>query len=598
MWGEVTNTDRLNRSAGMAPLTLVPLSDRTAARYLARTILGGFAVDFEEPPFEFRQFEVFESIRKMRSGPALEVRTRFVFTPTQDGSKVDLRVSIVPRLALLRPVVWLAAGRTIASLVRAIQQMDQGLAASDPAVQRTANPEALARAKGSLHASDPEVVDRLLRYVDETNDGRLARIRPYELAVLWALDRTVVLTTCLEAVSAGLLDLKWDIICPSCRTAASRVPKLAELPAAGHCQLCELDFAMDLDRAVEATFSPHPSVREVDDGPYCIGGPARTPHVYVQALLPRNGKAALAVPKEPGRYKLFVRGGAGATIEVLADAAPAVDVVASAEIAPKDIRVAPGGTVTVDNQSESDRHAKIERLEWLNLSATAHEVSLLGAFRRLFSADVLTTGTVLRVARVGLLFTDLTASTALYTRAGDASAYRLVHEHFELLGAIIEKNHGTVVKTMGDAVMAAFSDELAGFDAATEMLEAFYRFRHGRDLCEEVFLKLGYHAGASYVVNANHALDYFGQTVNIAARLQARAESSELVTEMDLAQRARREGRLSRLAMVQQFDATLKGLSGPLQCARLRLGADVARSVRPPADVARSIPSPAGWKSE
>ena len=90
----------------------------------------------------------------------------------------------------------------------------------------------------------------------------------------------------IDDVTAGLLDLKWDIVCPSCRTASERVPRLADLPAEGHCQLCEVNFAMDLDRAVEATFSPHPSIRPVDEGPYCIGGPARTPHVYAQALSP------------------------------------------------------------------------------------------------------------------------------------------------------------------------------------------------------------------------------------------------------------------------------------------------------------------------
>ena len=73
---------------------------------------------------------------------------------------------------------------------------------------------------------------------------------------------------------------------------------------------------MDLDRAVEATFSPHPSIREVKQGPYCIGGPARTPHVYAQVLVRRQERSALPVPAQPGTYKLFVRGGASASVEV------------------------------------------------------------------------------------------------------------------------------------------------------------------------------------------------------------------------------------------------------------------------------------------
>jgi len=238
--------------------------------------------------------------------------------------------------------------------------------------------------------------------------------------------------------------------------------------------------------------------------------------------------------------------------------------------------------VKVVNQAAGDRHVKLERLDWRDEAASAHEVSLLGAFRRQFSADVLRPGTALRVARVGLLFSDLTASTALYTSAGDANAFKLVSDHFELLRGIIERHHGIVVKTMGDAVMAAFADELEGIDAASEMLEAFYRFRFGRDFCDDIFLKLGFHSGQSFVVNANNSLDYFGQTVNIAARLQAKAESSELVADMDLVERAQRARRLKKLDVIEAFDATLKGVVQPLPCARLALAAGIAQSVRMP----------------
>jgi adenylate cyclase len=587
LWRGVTDTERLNRGAGMKPVALSPLSGATAARYTATTVLGGFTVEFEELPFEWKEFEVFESVRSIRSGPIRLLKTRFEFTPgPESGTVVDVKVSLVPRHPLLRPVIVLAASQSLRAIVRSIQQIDaaQGKATRAPS---TARLDAVERARRAMEHQDPEVVERLARFVTDESDAGLSRIRPYELADAWGLERKRVLTACIEAVGAGLFELRWDIICPSCRTASARVPKLIDLPKAGHCQLCDLDFEMNLERAVEATFSPHPSIREIDAGPYCIGGPARTPHVYVQVVAQEGATTPLSVPAQPGRYRLFARGGAVATLEVKAGANDEVFVVAGEAMQPDHVQVSPGGKVLVENKGP-ERHIKLERLEWLDSAASAHEVSLLGPFRRLFSTDVLSTGTVLRVARVGFLFTDLTASTALYTRAGDASAYKLVHEHFELLDKIIVRHRGAVVKTIGDAVMAAFVDELAGLDACTEMLEAFYRFRHGRALCDEVFLKLGFFAGPSYVVSANQALDYFGQTVNIAARLQAKAESSELVTAADLALRARASGRLGKLVVVEEFEATLKGLLEPVACARLRLAADIARSVRPPGDIARS----------
>jgi class 3 adenylate cyclase len=582
MWARVTDTERMNRAAGMSSLELTPHSGKTAARYVAKTVLGGFDVDFEEAPFEWKEQEVFESLRRMRSGPALEVRTRFEFAPREGGgSTVTIKVSVVPRVAILRPVVSVATGQTVRGIERAIERMDRE-GAAPPVAPSAVSAVALERAMTLLALSDKDLVSRLVALMREGDDATLARIRPYELADGWGVERKRVLITCLEAVGAGLLELRWDIICPSCRTASSRVSSLTTIPESGHCQLCEISFELNLDRAIEATFAPHPSVREVKVGPYCIGGPARTPHVYSQGLMPEQGRVTLAAPPAAGAYTLFVRGGATAAIDVAEGAPSSVSVIAEDGLTPRQARVAPGGAVTVENRGAGDRHVKIERLAWHDVAASAHEVSLLGTFRRQFSADVLRAGTALRVTRVGLLFSDLTASTALYACAGDASAFKLVSDHFELLREIIERHHGTVVKTMGDAVMAAFSEELEGIAACSEMLEAFYRFRFGRDFCDDVFLKLGFHVGQSFVVNANNSLDYFGQTVNIAARLQAKAESSELVADAALVERAEKAGSLRRLDLIERFDATLKGVAAPLPCARLVLAADIAQSVRMP----------------
>ena len=74
------------------------------------------------------------------------------------------------------------------------------------------------------------------------------------------------------------------------------------------------------------------------------------------------------------------------------------------------------------------------------------------------------------MSRVAILFSDLTGSTALYTALGDAAAFRLVDDHFDVLRASIAAHDGTIVKTMGDAVMAAFRDPVACARAAADAL--------------------------------------------------------------------------------------------------------------------------------
>jgi class 3 adenylate cyclase len=200
----------------------------------------------------------------------------------------------------------------------------------------------------------------------------------------------------------------------------------------------------------------------------------------------------------------------------------------------------------------------------------------MAEFRREFSSEVLKPGVQLKVSRMGLFFSDLSDSTKLYAEAGDASAFRLVQDHFELLVPIIERHGGAVVKTIGDAIMAAFTDDRQGLAACREMLIAFERFRQEQELRSRTHLKLGYFSGPCFVLTANGVLDYFGQTVNVAARLQGQAHSGELVLEAGFADEALRTGALSAGEVVERYEATLKGVERPIELVRI-----VARAAAP-----------------
>ena len=118
-----------------------------------------------------------------------------------------------------------------------------------------------------------------------------------------------------------------------------------------------------------------------------------------------------------------------------------------------------------------------------------------------------------------VLFTDLRGSTAMYHALGDARAYTRVRDHFSVLRNAIEQHHGGIVKTIGDAVMAVFSNVLDAFQALEAM---FVGIQTANGSCPEndrLILKAGLHAGRCLAVNANERLDYFGTTINLAARL-------------------------------------------------------------------------------
>jgi adenylate cyclase len=545
VWPLVIDTDRVNRLLGLDPVRYeaVEPGHASAARLVGHTRLGGFRATYEELPFEWTFEKAFRVQRNFRGGPLLWLRVSWSLEDGaaargghEGGTRLTLRLEAEPRLAVLRPVTWLNLRRSAAGLVGIAAAIDAHLAhgAASPFSGPVGPSDDRALERGGRELRNRGVPDplaaRLIDFLRTAPDADCARIRPFELADTWGLDRREVLVAMLHAVPAGLLDLHWAVVCPSCQTASQTASALEQIGLEGHCQMCDIAFELDLDRAVEATFMPNPAVRRVPDQMFCVAGPGRTPHVLMQSNVASGAEVEMLAPPSPGRYRMFARGGARASVEVSADADDRARVrFDAAHVEPVDISIRPGGTIVVHNDDAVARHVKLERLEYASASATAHYLSTVPEFRATFSRDLLKRGTPLKVARVAILFTDLTGSTALYSQLGDAAAFRFVDDHFDVLRRAVADHRGAVVKTMGDAVMASFVDDVDCVRAAVECLARFDDFRRSHPHGERVGLKLGLYAGASYVVTANGILDYFGQTVNVASRLQHLADAGELV---------------------------------------------------------------------
>jgi class 3 adenylate cyclase len=218
------------------------------------------------------------------------------------------------------------------------------------------------------------------------------------------------------------------------------------------------------------------------------------------------------------------------------------------------------GTIEFVNEAGFELAALIEDRTWTREALTAPEVTSLQAFRDLFAEATLRPGDEAGVSHVALLFSDLRGSTALYERVGDAVAYNIVRKHFALLASIVRDHDGAVVKTIGDAVMAAFGDPADAVKAALAMQR--------RISDHELVLKLGIHAGPSVMVNLNDRLDYFGSTVNMAARLQGQSEGGDIVLSQAVAHDPAVRPLLADHAMREESVA-LKGFSSPIGFVRV-----------------------------
>jgi class 3 adenylate cyclase len=98
--------------------------------------------------------------------------------------------------------------------------------------------------------------------------------------------------------------------------------------------------------------------------------------------------------------------------------------------------------------------------------------------------------------------------------------------HFDVLKEAIAKEEGSLVKTIGDAVMAVFRRPVAAFRA---MLCAQRKLASPPQGMLPLILKAGIHYGPCIAVTLNERLDYFGSTVNMAARLENLSSGQDII---------------------------------------------------------------------
>jgi class 3 adenylate cyclase len=245
-------------------------------------------------------------------------------------------------------------------------------------------------------------------------------------------------------------------------------------------------------------------------------------------LLPAGEQRAINPGLEPGRYRvrtLGLRG--GEFLQVAATGLPEVTVRASSYDGwpEHEVRLSSSPTVYFKNATDAEQLFILERMAWGDDAVTAAEVTTMQLFRHLFAREALRPGEQISVGSLTIVFTDLRGSTRLYTEIGDAPAFGMVMEHFDVLRNIINDEGGAIVKTIGDAVMAVFCRPAPALRAMLAAQRALSVSSGGQPLR----LKAGIHYGPCIAVTLNDRLDYFGSTVNIAARLEGLSSGDDVV---------------------------------------------------------------------
>ncbi|MDE3175352.1 MAG: adenylate/guanylate cyclase domain-containing protein [Pseudomonadota bacterium] len=422
-----------------------------------------------------------------------------------------------------------------------------------------------------LEAAEPQAAAAIKHEVETAADVALCRINALAFAAARGLDEDAAIGAFVRAAQLGLFDMSWSALCPGCGGVLESGAALRTLNRHEYfCSLCIEQCEPTLDQRVEVTFTVSPRVRRIAahdpdsmnlpeymrqifwssaiDLPPDLGPLVESVSLDSLELEPGE-KASLSLSLPPMRAmvfdpithtSMFLHVSGEETSERRALSLIFSDEHAhsgTVELRPGPVRIA------LDNRARRRTLPAV----WLLNDAfheiftrrrpflTATRVFSNQSFREIYRNGTLDSEQRFKITNLTFLFTDLRGSTALYDRVGDLAAFDLVRSHFGALIAAVTAEGGAVVKTIGDAVMATFASPERGLRAAMRMRAAMREINQARG-ADDLALNIGLHEGPCLAVMLDDRQDYFGQSVNIAARVQGLADPRAVLATKGVAE--------------------------------------------------------------
>jgi serine/threonine protein kinase/class 3 adenylate cyclase len=535
LWPYVSNTEKMNRAVGLAPVqfeiesvsTKVPTGPNTTGMQR----VAGIQLKWREHPYEWiegtRQcvLRVFEKgvLRWYVSEVQLE-RT------AGGGTRLRNTVRLEPRGLLARVLSkWEVGVRYRRALTKVYTRLDRILAAGprpeidpiDPEVTVSAAVHArVGDAMRSLNevGVDERATDALGTYLVRASDQDVARMRPIELAQKFSVPEDAMIEACLHAAKMGVLGMVWDVICPSCRIPSSVVESLRKIDEHGSCKACKIGFEVDFSRAIELAFRASPDIRNVETRTYCIGGPAHFPHVAAQVRLQPGERFALPLtlaagfylvrsPQLPRNHELRVSASGGVRrVDILLGEKGELPALTAGD-----------QLLTLVNAAPREVVVRVERAGDRAFALSAARAMSCAVFRELFPDQQLAPGKLLAVTQATLVVAQLDDAQRLFSELGDSKAFPVAARFFEIIAGLAKEYGGSLVKTFGGLAIAAFERPGPAVEAALAIQSAVDK----HPVTTGQRCRVVVHRGPMMALTQSGRLDYFGQNVELALSLAA-----------------------------------------------------------------------------
>jgi class 3 adenylate cyclase len=455
-------------------------------------------------------------------------------------------------------------------------------------------------------SANPAVAAALKSTVATGPDRALNRINALAFAAEHGLAEEPVIGALVHAARLGLFELSWNVLCPGCGGVLGSGASLKTIDRSEYnCALCAAGYEPSLDEMVEVTFTVNPRVRRIAaHDPDLLGFTEYMRQIFwgsgfdlpedVEGLIQSITLDAMELAAgEKAVMSLVLPRGFVIIFDPVTHTSTFLNVGGEPTSERRSISVvfnevhAHSGTLTVQPgpvriafenrtarptfpglwQAGDALHGLLGRRRSF---LTAKRLLSNQTFRDHYRAGTLDSDQRFKITSLTILFTDLQGSTALYDRVGDLVAFDLVRDHFTALLSLITAEGGAGVKTIGDAVMATFPTPDRAMRAALRMRAAMRELNDARG-GDDLALNIGLHEGPCLAVMLDERQDYFGQTVNVASRVQGLADPSAILATSPIVESASVASILAQAGAVATARQTsLRGVSEAMTVYEIR----------------------------
>lgn len=530
LWPYVSDTERINEALGLPAVEFEEQQTSTGLQRTGRFQLAGMTIEWEEHPFEWIEGRRFGVFREFSKGPFRWFSSAVNMECTASGgTRMAHTIQICPRNLMGRLVAALEIKvKAKKSLDRVYRRIDKiisekaGRSHQDPfATAKPLSKQQKSRLTQRLQELEQdnvsiEIIDNLKQLLTEAPQQVVSRIRPLEFCRTHRLDPQQTVNCLLHAAARQILQIQWDILCPTCRVSSDSAATMKALKDHAYCEACDADFEVDFASVIELIFRAHPEIRDTSSATYCIGGPGHSPHVVAQVTLQPGERFELQTQLDAGEY--ILRGPRlPFTILLHVDRQRGVP---RAEIhfrisstSPRLPLVHSGNqTLTLVNHESFPLQIRLERTIPRTDVMTAAQAISTPAFAELFPNEVPDPQRAFTTASFTVCLLHFSTLHELTEKLGDLKGCELWAEIQKRIRQHIAVASGILVRSSTAEILIAFQTIDSALTCLKSIIDDF-------DLQPTGPPSATINRGSVVATNTNGLLDYFGRTIDEARSL-------------------------------------------------------------------------------